>query len=73
MADTVITALSGEGLDELTWRAIGSNVGLVEGVLDTNPGLAARALAGGLPENHPVTVPASAPTTDTLPEINLWD
>lgn len=71
MADQVITALAGEVLDELTWRAIGSNVGLVEDVLDTNPGLAARALA--LPEGHPVTIPASAPTTDTLPEINLWD
>jgi len=71
MAAIVVTALGGECLDALVWRAIGAGSGAVEVVLDANPGLAAEAAA--LPEGRAVLIPATAPAADTLPLINLWD
>lgn len=67
----VVTALSGESLDALVWRAAAGGADMVAAVLEANPGLAAVALA--LPEGRAVTIPAAAPASNTLPMINLWD
>jgi phage tail protein X len=71
MADTVVTAIAGESLDALIWRATGGGASAVEATLSANPGLAAESAA--LPEGRAVTVPATAPTVATVDLVNLWD
>lgn len=66
-----VTALQGESLDALVWRATGQGSGAVERVLEANKGLA--AIAASLPEGHSVIIPALPSTATELPLLQLWD
>jgi phage tail protein X len=68
---TVVTALAGESLDALVWRATGGGAGAVEATLAATPGLAALSLA--LPEATEVTIPDDAPPAAPIDIIQLWD
>lgn len=70
----VVRALQGETLASLVWRSIGVTPGVVEAVLEANPGLAEFAEA--LPQGHPVTFPdvvAKAQTQAEAVLTQLWD
>lgn len=67
-----VTAMQGDTVDAIAWRFFGRTGGLVEQILDLNPGLA--ALGAILPEGTTITVPdpadAEQPTTRL---VQLWD
>ena len=73
-----VTAMAGETIDALVWRALGSVAGAVEATLELNPALVGNVI---LPEGASVILPASAQTVgagqsrapQTLPTIKLWD
>lgn len=71
MAGDATTALQGETLDALIWRARGLAATDLPVVLQLNPGLAARGAA--LPEGLVVRLPAAPASTAVLPLIQLWD
>lgn len=65
-----IIANEGDTVDAICWRAYGRTRGMVERVLDANPGLA--DLGPLLPMGTPVELPDESPAPEkTL--INLWD
>lgn len=67
-----IHALQGDTLDELLWRETGRGSGLVEAVLDANPGLA--GIGPILPDGHAVLLPIAANTAAPPAAIvQLWD
>ncbi|MFT3967095.1 MAG: tail protein X [Sphingobium sp.] len=70
-AATILTAREGDMLDALLLRDAALGPAALGTVIDANPGLA--ALGPILPAGTKVTVPATAPTADTLPLTNLWD
>lgn len=68
---TVLTSRPGDTLDALIWREASLGPSALASVMRANPGLAALGIT--LPTGTKVTVPEAAPTTNTLPLINLWD
>lgn len=73
MGTFTVSALQGETVDALVWRALGMGAGVVEQVLDLNRDIA--ALGPVLPEGHIVTLPlltaAAAPPARAI--VQLWD
>lgn len=69
-AGTVMYANQYDTVDAMCWRHYGRTAGLVELVLDVNPGLA--ALGAQLPMGTRVLMPP-APPPPPSPTINLWD
>ena len=66
----VVTAEQNDTVDAICWRHYGATEGLVEIVLEANPGLA--ALGAVLPHGTAVVLPdRSAPAP--LPLVQLWD
>lgn len=70
MATTVI-ANQGETLDALCWRHYGRTAGVVEAVLEVNPGLA--DLGPILPHGTPVQLPDITTQQPTSSTVQLWD
>lgn len=70
---TTATARSGERLDQLCGRALGTTTGgVVKAALALNPGMA--ALGPFIAEGTIVTLPdAPTATPATLETVNLWD
>lgn len=58
-------------VDALCWRHYGRTVGVVEAVLDANPGLADRGPV--LPPGLLVTLPEQQTAAPERQMINLWD
>ncbi|WP_070415266.1 tail protein X [Pseudomonas lundensis] len=58
-------------VDALCWRHYGRTVGVVEAVLDANPGLADRGPV--LPSGLLVTLPELQTAAPERQMINLWD
>ncbi|MDQ8022177.1 MAG: tail protein X [Moraxellaceae bacterium] len=65
-----VIARQNELLDALCMRHYGRTAGVVEAVLEANPGLA--ALGPQLPHGTPVELPDLAPR-EVRNTINLWD
>ncbi|GLX14730.1 tail protein X [Pseudomonas straminea] len=65
-----LRANQNETLDALCWRHYGRTAGVVEAVLEANPGLA--DLGPNLPQGHTVTLPESAPQPEQQ-AVTLWD
>lgn len=65
-----IRSNQGETVDALCWRHYGRTRGVVEAVLQANPGLARLGLV--LPIGTLVTMP-DAPAPAPKQTINLWD
>lgn len=66
-----VIAHQGDTLDALCWRHYGRTAGVVEAVLEANPGLA--DLGPILPHGQRVVLPEQAPQPQRLDLINLWD
>ena len=69
-AGTVMYAYLYDTVDAMCWRHYGRTAGLVELVLEVNPGLA--ELGAQLPMGTRVLMPP-APPPPPSPTINLWD
>ncbi|OLU22469.1 phage tail protein [Pseudomonas sp. PA15(2017)] len=65
-----LRAHQNETLDALCWRHYGRTAGVVEAVLQANPGLA--DIGPYLPQGHSVTLPETAPQPEQQ-AVNLWD
>ncbi|MDT8758231.1 tail protein X [Sphingomonas psychrotolerans] len=66
------TALDGETVDEICWRALGRTAAVTEQVLAMNPGLA--GLGPRLPAGTEVALPDLAALAPEVREtIKLWD
>ena len=68
--DTLRT-VQGDTVDAVVWRHYGRTAGLVERVLDANPGLA--DLGPVLPNGTLINLPAAAPQAEQSQMVNLWD
>jgi len=68
--DTVRT-VQGDTVDAVVWRHYGRTAGLVERVLDANPGLA--DLGPVLPGSTLINLPTAAPQAEQSQMVNLWD
>jgi phage tail protein X len=68
--DTV-RALQGDTLDAICWRYYGRTAGVVEQVLEANPGLAEHGPV--LPLGTLVRMPAVATQAERRDVVNLWD
>ncbi|CAA0129359.1 Uncharacterised protein [Starkeya nomas] len=66
-----VTSLQGDPVDLVVWRERGTVDGLVEAVLDTNRGLAARGVV--LPIGTTVTLPDAPASPVRKPTVKLWD
>lgn len=66
-----VIARQGDTLDALCWRHYGRTAGVVEAVLEANPGLA--DLGPILPHGQRVVLPEQAPQPQRQDLINLWD
>ncbi len=58
-------------VDALCWRHYGRTAGVVEAVLDANPGLADHGVV--LPAGLLVTLPEFQTAAPDRPMVNLWD
>lgn len=58
-------------VDALCWRHYGRTAGVVEAVLDANPGLADHGAV--LPTGLLVTLPELQTAAPERPMVNLWD
>ncbi|WP_025808314.1 tail protein X [Pseudomonas chlororaphis] len=58
-------------VDALCWRHYGRTAGVVEAVLDANPGLADHGAV--LPAGLLVTLPELRTAASERPMVNLWD
>lgn len=65
-----IRTQQGETVDALCWRHYGRTLGMVEAVLQANPGLARHGLV--LPQGLLVNMPLP-PAPPPKAAINLWD
>ncbi|MET4862090.1 tail protein X [Morganella morganii] len=65
-----VFALQGETLDALCFRVLGQTAGVVEQVLELNPGLAGHGTV--LPHGTPVELPDVAEQPQKT-MIQLWD
>ncbi|WP_263264885.1 tail protein X [Pseudomonas sp. RIT-PI-S] len=63
-------AQQGDTVDALCWRAYGRTAGMVERVLEANPGLADHGAV--LPHGTPVQLPDDAPLAERKEHIQLW-
>jgi phage tail protein X len=70
MTSVRVTALAGEPVDSLIWRAVGQSAGRVETVLEANPGL--TELGATLPEGTVVDVVLPATPAPDAPLVQLW-
>lgn len=70
MNGTVVHAIQGDTVDALVWRHYGRTAGLVEMVLNANPGLSAHGPV--LPMGTPVLLPPPPPAP-TRSIINIWE
>lgn len=68
--DTVL-AVQGDTLDAIVWRHYGRTAGLVEQVLEANPGLA--ELGAVLPIGTSVKLPTAVAQAEQQQMVNLWD
>jgi phage tail protein X len=66
-----IRATQGDTLDAICWRYYGRTAGVVEQVLEANPGLA--SLGPVLPMGTLVRMPAVAAQAAQRDVVNLWD
>ena len=66
-----VTSAQGDPVDLVVWRERGTVEGLVETVLDTNRGLAARGVV--LPLGTGVTIPDPPANPVRKPTVKLWD
>lgn len=67
-----VNARQGDTLDALCWRHLGRTGGVVEAVLEANPGIA--SLGPVLPHGTPIDLPeptTTAPARQAL--VQLWD
>lgn len=64
-------AVQGDTVDAIVWRKYGRTAGLVERVLDANPGLAEHGAV--LPNGTLVNLPEDAPQAEQTQMVNLWD
>ena len=64
-------AVQGDTVDAIAWRYYGRTAGVVEQILQANPGLADQGpvLANGTL----VALPTAPATTETAKAVNLWD
>lgn len=68
---TTVIAQQGDTVDAMCWRHYGRTAGVVEQVLDANPGLA--DLGPTLPHGTRVELPDAAPQAEQRQMVNLWD
>ena len=66
-----VIALQGDTVDAICHRHLGRTAGVVEAVLELNPGLA--ALGAVLPMGTTVELPDEAPAATTDDIVQLWD
>lgn len=66
-----VRAEQGDTLDTIVWRHYGRTGGLVEQVLDANPGLAEHGAV--LPTGTLVILPPAAAQAEQTQMVNLWD
>lgn len=66
-----LRSVQGDTVDAICWRHYGRTAGLVELVLDANPGLA--DLGTVLPNGTLVNLPAAPVQTQQRQMVNLWD
>ena len=67
---TTVRAIQGDTIDMLCWRHYGRTAGVVEQVLQTNPGLA--SLGPVLPHGTAVKLP-DIPAQPQRTTVQLWD
>lgn len=67
----IVLAEQGDTVDGICHRHLGRTAGVVELVLDSNPGLAAHGAV--LPMGTPVTLPDVAPAPAQTNIVKLWD
>lgn len=67
----IIRAHQGDTLDAICWRYYGRTAGVVEQVLEANPGLA--SLGPVLPIGTEVRMPAAPVQATQRDVVNLWD
>jgi phage tail protein X len=66
-----VRAQQGDTVDAICWRHYGRTAGVVEQVLDANPGLA--DLGPVLPNGTLLTLPEQAVRAEQRQMVNLWD
>ncbi len=66
-----LRAQQGDTVDAICWRHYGRTAGVVEQVLDANPGLA--DLGPVIPNGTLVALPDVAVQAEQRPMVNLWD
>ena len=66
-----VRAQQGDTVDAICWRHYGRTAGVVEQVLDANPGLA--DLGPVIPNGTLITLPDAAPQAERRQMVNLWD
>lgn len=64
-------AQQGDTVDAICWRHYGRTAGVVEQVLDANPGLA--DLGPVIPHGTQVLLPEQAVRAEQRQMVNLWD
>ncbi len=68
----IVRSLQGDSVDAIVWRVFGRTAGLVEQVLELNPGLA--ELGAILPEGTDIVLPDPAETEQPTTQLKqLWD
>lgn len=67
----IVTAQQGDTVDLICHRHLGRTAGVVELVLETNPGLA--ALGPVLPMGTPVILPDTTPAATRTNLVQLWN
>lgn len=67
----IVLALQGDTVDAICHRHLGRTAGVVEDVLERNPGLA--ALGPVLPMGTPVELPDGVPAAAATNLVKLWD
>lgn len=66
-----LRAQQGDTVDAICWRHYGRTAGVVEQVLDANPGLA--DLGPVIPHGTQVQLPEQAVRAEQRQVVNLWD
>ncbi|MDH1587003.1 tail protein X [Stutzerimonas stutzeri] len=66
-----LSAQQGDTVDAICWRHYGRTAGVVEQVLDANPGLA--DLGPVIPHGTQVLLPEQAVRAEQRQMVNLWD
>lgn len=66
-----VRALQGDTVDAICWRYYGRTAGVVEQVLDANPGLA--EFGPVLPNGTLINMPQAAAQAVQRQVVNLWD